>query len=96
MNVEDQHREIGRRKKEKRLKKQQAIKALFRWKKHDKDDCVCHNDTAELLERYPVSVLRRQDDFDIETDAESLWACKQCGRVPSETEVDQLGLSNQQ
>lgn len=92
--VEEQLEELERQKEEKRRKRQKRRKeALERWKNTDEESCSCEQSGTSMFKSYPVSFLLKQDDFDMETDAEELWVCKQCGRIPSEEEIKQKGLS---
>jgi len=93
--VEEQLEELERQKEEKRRKRKKRKKeTLERWKNVDEESCSCDHSGTSIFESYPVSFLLKRDDFDMETEAEELWVCKECGRIPSEEEVKEKALSS--
>ena len=92
--VEKQREELERQQEEKRRKRQKRREeALERWEQNDQESCSCDTSGTAIFESYSVSFLLERDDFDMDTDAEELWVCDECGRIPSEDEVRQKGLS---
>lgn len=95
--VEKQLKELEKQKQEKKRKQQKQRKeALKRWENTAEEECSCGQATKPHFKSYDVSFLRKRDEFSRNTDADELWVCEQCGRIPSTEEVTQMSLSKTQ
>jgi hypothetical protein len=91
--VEEQLEELERQKEERQRKRQRRRgEILKRWDRTEEEDCSCDTSGTAIFESYPVSFLSQREDFDRATDAEELWVCDECGRIPPEDEVRKRGL----
>jgi hypothetical protein len=91
--VEQQREKLEEQKeKRRREKEKRQSKLLEKWAATDEEDCSHEQSGTAIYDQYPVSLLLKRDDFEIETDADELWACQECGRIPSEDEIRRMGL----
>ena len=56
---------------------------IERWENNSTEDCKGCQSGNPALFRYPVSLLKKREDFDPSfTSADVLYACHRCGRIP--------------
>lgn len=92
--VEKQRAELKKQKEEKRRREKRKKRELLQtWEETDENDCSCDQSGTAIFSKHSVSFLLKRDDFDMATEADELWVCDECGRIPPEKEVRARGIS---
>jgi len=91
--VEEQLEALKEQKKAKRRKEEKKKQNLLqKWRDTDTKECSCDESGTAIFSSHSLSLLREREDFEMATEADELWVCEECGRIPSEEEVRSRGL----